>query len=264
MKKFLGIFLKNDREISILREANRIVAVILDAVEHEVKPGIRTIDLEEVALKWCQRFEVKPAFKGYRGFPYALCCSVNDQVVHGFPSDRVLVEGDIVSIDFGVVYQGFYGDSARTIAVGEISPGARNLMNVTSTALDVGIASATVGNNLYDISRSIQEYVEAQGCAVVKRFVGHGIGRSLHEKPEIPNFVPQRYTDIPLKSGMVLAIEPMVTTGRDEVEILADRWTAVTKDRSLAAHFEHTIAITSNGPEILSKSCSDQGSGINH
>jgi methionyl aminopeptidase len=254
VKKFLGILLKNDKEINILREANRIVSIILDALQEHVRPGIKTMELEELALTWCRRFNVKPAFKGYRGFPYAVCCSVNDQVVHGFPSDRVLEDGDIVSIDFGVVHQGFYGDSARTVAVGEIDPAAQKLMDVTLHALDAGIARAVVGNNLYDISRAIQKYVEAEGCSVVKRFVGHGIGRSLHEKPEIPNFLPQRYTDIPLKTGMVLAIEPMVTAGLDEVEILPDRWTAVTKDRSLAAHFEHTVALTPDGPEVLSRS----------
>lgn len=254
MKKFLGIFLKNDREISILREANRIVSIILDALQAHIRPGIRTIELEELALTWCERFNVKPAFKGYRGFPYAVCCSVNEHVVHGFPSDRVLVEGDIVSIDFGVVHQGFYGDSARTIPVGTIDAAAQKLLEVTRQALERGIAAVEAGKNLYDISRAIQGYVESEGCSVVKRFVGHGIGRSLHEKPEIPNFLPQRYKDIPLKTGMVLAIEPMVTIGREEVVILPDRWTAVTKDQSLAAHFEHTVALTSNGPEILSRS----------
>jgi len=264
VKKFLGIFLKNEKEINVLREANRRVSIILDALEEQIRPGIQTIELEQTALSLCDRFDAKPAFKGYRGFPFAVCCSVNDQVVHGFPSDRMLVEGDIVSIDFGVVYKGFYGDSARTIAVGSIDESTQNLLDVTRNALQIGIETMMIGNNLYDISRAIQGYVEKQGCSVVKRFVGHGIGRSLHEKPEIPNFVPQRYTDIPLKPGMVLAIEPMVTAGRDEVEILADRWTAVTKDHSLAAHFEHTVAITSNGPEILSRSHPEHGQGRSH
>lgn len=253
MKKFLGIYLKNENEIKILREANRIVAIILDALEEQVKPGIKTMDLEETALNWCERFDVKPAFKGYRGFPHAVCCSVNEQVVHGFPSQRILREGDIVSLDFGVIYQGFYGDSARTFPVGQVEHSTQKLLNITQESLRIGIESARVGNKLYDISGAIQTYVEDQGCSVVKRFVGHGIGRSLHEKPEIPNFVPQRHADIPLKTGMVLAIEPMVTSGKDEVEILPDRWTAVTKDHSLAAHFEHTIALTANGPEILSQ-----------
>jgi methionyl aminopeptidase len=264
VKKFLGIFLKNEKEINVLREANRRVSIVLDALEEKIRPGIRTIELEETALALCDRFGVKPAFKGYRGFPYAVCCSINDQVVHGFPSDRQLEEGDIVSIDFGVIHQGFYGDSARTFAVGSIADSSRNLMEVTRRALHVGIEHATTGNQLYDISRAIQGYVEGQGCSVVKRFVGHGIGRSLHEKPEIPNFLPQRYTDIPLKTGMVLAIEPMVTAGGDEVEILPDKWTAVTKDRSLAAHFEHTVAITSNGPEILSWSGPEHGRARTH
>ena len=264
MKKYMGIYLKNEKEINILREANRIVSIILDALQESVRPGIKTLELEEIALTWCSRFNVKPAFKGYRGFPYAICCSVNEQVVHGFPSDRILQDGDIVSIDFGVIYQGFYGDSARTFPVGSITDSTKKLLEVTSDALDIGIQTALVGSQLYDISRATQGHVENQGCSVVKRFVGHGIGRSLHEKPEIPNFIPQRYSDIPLKTGMVLAIEPMVTAGSDEVEILSDRWTAVTKDKSLAAHFEHTIAITANGPEILSKSFVEYGQGRIH
>jgi len=253
LKKYKGIFLKNKEEIGLMREANRIVALILAELEKEIAPGLTTLELERKAEDLCQKYKVKPAFKGYHGYPYILCCSVNEQIVHGFPSSRELQAGDILSVDMGVVYKGFYGDAARTFAVGDISPQARELMQVTEKSLYKGIEQAKVGNNLYDISAAIQNYVEAKGFHVVKRFVGHGIGTRLHEKPEVPNFVPVNANKLPLKVGMTLAIEPMVAVGTDEVEILKDNWTAVTKDGSLAAHFEHTIAITSEGPEILSQ-----------
>lgn len=253
MKKHRGIFLKNDQEIAVLLEANRIAGIILDELGKMVVPGTTSWELEEHANNLCSRYEVVPAFKGYLGFPYALCCSVNEEVVHGFPSKRALVDGDILSIDFGVKFQGFYGDTARTFPVGNISEGAARLLEVTRESLYKGIAQAMPGNDLYDISRAVQECVEAQGFSVVKRFVGHGIGRMLHEKPEIPNFVPRNCSRLPLKPGMVLAIEPMVAMGSDEVEILSDGWTAVTKDRSLSAHFEHSVAITKDGPIILSQ-----------
>ena len=253
MKKFRGIFLKNDYEIGLLREANRIVAQILQKLGEQLKPGIKTIELEELAIDLCHKYRVKPAFKGYHGYPYALCCSVNEQIVHCFPSQRRLEEGDIISIDMGVIYQGFYGDSAVTFPVGQITPEALRLLKVTEESLYRGIAEAKVGNDLYDISRAIQTYVEENGYHVIKRFVGHGIGTKLHEKPEVPNFVPKRALRLPLKKGMVLAIEPMVAVGTDQVEILSDKWTAITKDKSLSAHFEHTIAITKQGPLILSK-----------
>jgi methionyl aminopeptidase len=252
LKKYRGVYLKNENEIGLLQEANRIVAKILKALGEHVAPGRRTIEFEDIAQRLCREYGVKPAFEGYHGFPFALCCSVNEEVVHGFPSERVLKEGDIVSFDMGVIHEGFFGDSARTFPVGMIAPEVQRLLSVTRNALDRGIARARSGNDLYDISQAIQEYVEAEGYGVVKRFVGHGIGRSLHEKPEIPNFVPKRVVRLPLKPGMVLAIEPMVTIGADEVEVLADRWTAVTKDRSMSAHFEDTIAVTKDGPRVLS------------
>lgn len=253
MKKFRGIFLKNEREIGLLQEANRIVAEILKVLEAHVKPGVATMDFEEIAQELCKKNHVKPAFQGYHGFPFALCCSLNEEVVHGFPSkQRILCEGDIVSFDMGVICEGFYGDSARTYPVGAISEETKRLLDVTQMALKVGIDQAKPGHDLYEISKSIQDYVEGAGFAVVRRFVGHGIGRSLHEKPEIPNFVPKLKSPVILKPGMTLAIEPMVTAGTDEVEILPDRWTAVTKDRSLSAHFEDTIAITKDGAMILS------------
>lgn len=237
-----------------MREANRIVAIILDALGDHVAPGMATMELEDIARRMCDEFEVKPAFLGYHGFPFCLCCSVNEEIVHGFPSEkRILEAGDIVSVDMGVVYRGFYGDSARTYAVGEVTPEATRLMDVTKTSLMKGIELAQVGNKLHDVSAAVQEYVEDAGFHVVRRFVGHGIGRSLHEKPEVPNFVPAGLPNVPLKAGMTLAIEPMVTVGTPDVEILSDKWTAVTKDRSLAAHFEHTIAVTGEGPVILSQ-----------
>ncbi len=253
MKKYRGVFLKNDKEISLIREANRIVSIILDELGENVRPGVPTMLFEDICRERCAEFGVRPAFLGYQGFPYALCCSVNEEVVHGFPSEtRFLADGDIVSFDMGVVYEGFYGDSARTYAVGKVSDEAQKLMEVTHEALHRGIAEAVPGNNLYDISAAVQNYVEEFGFGIVRRFVGHGIGSHLHEKPEIPNFVPSGMTGVPLKAGMVLAIEPMVTMGTHEVEVLDDQWTAVTRDRALSAHFEHTIAVTSEGPRILS------------
>lgn len=253
MKKYRGIFLKNEKEIDCLREANRIVAAILDALGAMVAPGVRTMAFEDKARDMCRRYGVTPSFLGYNGFPFVLCCSVNEEIVHGFPSDRQLRSGDIVSFDMGVVYDGFHGDSARTYPVDEISPETQRLLAVTEESLRRGIDAARVGNQLYDISAAVQTCAEGAGYQVVRRFVGHGIGRKLHEKPEVPNFVPKGIAGVPLKPGMVLAIEPMISMGSAEVEILADNWTAVTKDRSLSAHFEHSIAVTANGPVVLSR-----------
>ena len=238
-----------------MREAGRIVSLILDELGQAVKPGVPTMLFEDIARRMCEQFGVRPAFLGYLGFPFAICCSVNEVIVHGFPSkERILQEGDIVSIDMGVVAGGFHGDSARTFAVGSISPKAQRLMDVTAESLRLGIAQAVSGNNLYDISAAVQECVEDAGFGVVRRFVGHGIGVKLHEKPEIPNFVPKGLSGVTLKPGMVLAIEPMVTEGGHDVEVLEDHWTAVTKDRKLAAHFEHTVAVTADGPLVLTVS----------
>lgn len=253
MKKFRGIFIKNEHEIGLLREANRIVAEILDRIGQVVEPGIKTSEIEVLANEICDKYKVKPAFLGYCGFPHSICCSVNEEIVHGFPSERDLKAGDIVSFDMGTVYHGFHGDAARTFAVGQVSPAAARLMEATKTGLEKGIEQAIPGNDLYDISRAVEEVANDYGYQVIKRFVGHGIGANLHEKPEIPNFVPKRASRLPLKSGMVLAIEPMFAEGTDQVKILSDRWTAVTKDGSLSAHFENTIAITHEGPRILSK-----------
>lgn len=238
-----------------MREANRIVSRILDEIGNAVEPGVNTMVFEEIARARCEQRNVRPAFLGYQGFPFALCCSINEEVVHGFPSrDKILKEGDIVSVDMGVVHQGFFGDSARTFGVGKVAESTQRLLDVTRESLAQGIAAAEVGNNLYDISAAVQKYVEDNGFGVVRRFVGHGIGTRLHEKPEVPNFVPKGVPGFPLKAGMTLAIEPMVTEGAVEVDILEDRWTAVTKDRKLSAHFEHTIVLTGKGAEILSVS----------
>jgi methionyl aminopeptidase len=256
MKKFQGVYIKNEREIACLAEANRIVANILDAVGDIIAPDLETMRIEELTLDICVKHKVKPAFQGYFGYPYAVCCSVNEQVVHGFPSARRLVEGDIVSVDVGVVYEGFVGDAARTWPVGRVSDEAQKLVRITEESLYIGIGKARPGNNVYDIGAAVQQFVESAGFNVVRRFVGHGVGVRMHEKPEVPNFKPA-FRGITLQPGMVIAIEPMVTEGTYEVDILEDKWTAVTRDRRLAAHFEHSVAITHGEPRILS--ISDRG-----
>ncbi|MDL1955976.1 MAG: type I methionyl aminopeptidase [Candidatus Desulfofervidus auxilii] len=247
------IILKAPWEIEKMRRSNAIVAEILAILKEAVKPGITTMELNELAEELCIKKGARPAFKGYRNYPYSLCVSINEEVVHGLPSKkRYLQEGDIVSLDFGVFYDGYYGDAAITVPVGKISANAKRLLEVTENALYKGIEQAREGRRVLDISAAIQTYVESHGYSVVRQFVGHGIGRSLHEDPQVPNF-GKPGKGAKLKVGMVLAIEPMVNEGTYEVEILPDGWTAVTKDRKLSAHFEHTVAITKNGPEILSK-----------
>jgi len=244
--------LKTPREIEILRKANAIVMEILLRLKEEVSPGKSTYDFEELVLRLCEKKGVKPAFKGYRGYPYALCISVNEEIVHGIPrKEKVLKEGDLVSFDFGVIYEGYVGDAAITVPVGEVSDLAQRLIRVTEEALYRAIEKARFGFKIGDISFTIQTTVEKEGFSVIRDFVGHGVGRSLHEPPEIPNFgKPGRGPKI--EPGMVLAIEPMVSSGNYEVKILEDGWTAVTKDGSLAAHFEHSVAVTPSGPVILS------------
>lgn len=256
MKKYHGAFIKNEREIAALREANRMVANILDAMGDLIAPGLPTMRLEELARDMCADYHVKPAFLGYGGYPFALCCSVNEQVVHGFPSDRKLEEGDIASLDMGVVFDGFVGDAARTFAVGTPSEEAARLMRVTEESLYIGIKQAVAGNDVYAIGAAVQQHVEAAGFNVVRRFVGHGVGARMHEKPEVPNF-RTNMRGLILQNGMTIAIEPMVTAGTYEVDILEDKWTAVTRDGKWAAHFEHSVAITPSGPRILS--VSDRG-----
>src|SRR6202049_2806706 len=243
------ILLKTAQEIALMRKANQIVAEILEAVAEAVRPGISTDELDRMAEDLIYKKGAKPAFKGYapRGvvYPKCLCVSVNDEIVHGIPSGRKLKAGDIVSLDFGVVYQGFYGDSARTVAVGPVPERVTRLLNVTRDSLYAGIAQARAGNRISDIARAVQETVERAGFSVVTDFAGHGIGRRLHEDPQVPNYFRPGMPNPRLREGMALAIEPMVNEGSPDLEILSDGWTAVTADGKLSAHFEHSIAITS-------------------
>ncbi len=246
------IILKSQDEIKRMAAAGRIVAEVLEEIRNIVAPDVTTLELDTFAESYIKSKGATPAFKGYRGFPASICTSVNEQVVHGIPSSERLRKGDIVSLDTGVYYKGFYGDAALTLTVGEVSNAAKKLLSVTEKSLYLGIEKAVAGNRLFDISSAIQNQAESEGFSVVRSFVGHGIGRELHEDPQIPNF--GRQGDGPmLKEGMTLAIEPMVNAGTWDVEILDDGWTAVTKDKKLSAHFEHTVAITSNGPVILTK-----------
>ena len=235
-----------------MEEANQIVAKTLSMLRRHIVPGVSTLQLDTLAEKSARDNGAIPAFKGYRGFPGSLCVSVNEQVVHGIPSKKVILkEGDILSIDFGVKYKGFYGDAAVTIPVGAISPEAQMLLDVTRESLKLAISQVRVGNRVSDISSAVQEYVEKNDFSVVRQFVGHGIGQQLHEPPEIPNY--KRSGRSPkLLAGMVLAIEPMVNAGTHEVKILSDGWTVVTSDRRLSAHFEHSVAVTEDGPLVLS------------
>ena len=246
------VILKLPDEIEKLRTSNLIVAEILSELRERVRPGVTTNELDSYCEELSRKKRVKPAFKGYRGYPFALCTSVNGEVVHGMPSDRPLVSGDILSLDFGVNYKGYYGDAAITVPVGAVSAEAMRLLKVTEAGLYDAIRQARAGNRLGDVSAAVQERVESAGFSVVRDFVGHGIGRSLHEDPQIPNY-GVRGRGIELKPGMVLAIEPMVNEGSYEVRVLPDGWTVVTKDGKLSAHFEHSVAITENGPDILSR-----------
>jgi len=247
------IILKSKREIDIMREANQIVADTHALLADKIEPGISTAELDKIAEEYINSRGAVPSFKGYQGFPASICISINEEVVHGIPSShRFLKNGDIVSIDIGSFYEGFNGDAARTHPVGEVSEDAKKLLEVTEKSLLTGIEKALIGNRLFDISHAVQEYVEANGFSVVRDYVGHGIGRDMHEDPQIPNFGPAGKGP-KLKEGMTLAIEPMVNIGSYDVETLEDKWTVVTKDGSLSAHFEHTIAVTTDGVEILSQ-----------
>jgi len=247
------IVLKNAEEIGRMRTASKYAMEVLLELKPYILEGVRTSDLETACEEMVRKREViKAAFKGYNGFPYCLCVSVNDEVVHGMPSDeRVLKEGDIVSLDFGAIYEGFYGDAAVTYPVGKVSAGARKLVSVTEASLYKGIDEVREGARLHDVSYAIQSFVEAEGFSVVREFVGHGIGRNLHEEPQIPNF-GVKGTGVRLKRGMVLAIEPMINEGTSDIIIKENGWTAATRDGRLSAHFEHTVALTEKGAEILS------------
>ncbi|BCL59796.1 type I methionyl aminopeptidase [Desulfomarina profundi] len=247
-----AVIVKNPAEIEIMAEANSIVSGALTLLKEVVRPGITTWELDRIAEEYCIRRKGRPAFKGYRGFPGSLCVSVNEEVVHGIPSrKRKLKKGDILSIDFGVEFKGFFGDSALTVAVGKVKPEIAFLLKVTEESLYRGIEQVVAGNHISDISQAVQNHVEGHGFSVVKQFVGHGIGSSLHEPPEIPNFYQGERTER-LRIGMVLAIEPMVNLGTGKVKVLKDGWTVVTADHKPSAHFEHSVAVTENGPRILS------------
>jgi methionyl aminopeptidase len=251
----MAIVYKTSAEIEKMRAANVVVCDVLDEIEAMVRPGITTLEMGDRAIALVKKHKVEPAFLGYGEppFPAVICISINDEVVHGIPGSRVLAEGDIVSLDFGVAKDGYYGDSARTIAVGQIGANARKLLDVTRESLERAIATCVVGNRVHDISQAVQEHVEANGFSVVRTFVGHGIGRRMHEEPPVPNFADGGRNPR-LRDGMVLAIEPMVNEGSYEVVVDArDHWTARTRDGKLSAHFEHSVAITEHGAVVLSR-----------
>lgn len=245
-----GIIIKNERDLELMRPACLLAGKVLNEVAGFVRPGVTTRQVDEFAAERIKSYGAKSAFLGYRKYPCHTCLSVNDEVVHGLASHRQLQLGDILSIDVGVLFNGFIGDTAKTVAVGGCTAAAQELMDVTEKSLYEGIAAAVVGNRVTDISRAVQTYVEKHGFSVVREFVGHGVGRSMHEEPQIPNFVDPR-SDQKLKPGMTLAIEPMVNAGAADVKTLKDRWTVVAVDGSLSAHFEHTVLVTDGQPEIL-------------
>jgi len=251
------IHLKNKEEIKKMRSAAQIVVEALHTLRDMVEPGVSTWELDLKAEEIAIKRGAKPAFKGYSDYPGSVCFAINSEVVHGIPSKKnILKEGDIVGIDFGVILDGFYGDSAITVPVGDISPMAHKLLKVTEESLLKGIQEAAPDNGLFEVSRAIQSHVEEMGFSIVRSFVGHGIGKNLHEDPQVPNFVPNngnRSSGVKLKPGMVIAIEPMVNVGKPDIKILNDGWTAVTVDGTLSAHFEHTVAVTDNGPVILTQ-----------
>ena len=244
------IEIRSEREIALIEDAGEVVKTVLREVGKLARPGVTTGELDREAEKLIKQLGSRPAFKGYRGFPGNICASLNEQVVHGIPGSARLKPGDILSVDVGVEKSGFYADAALTIEIGHAPENARKLVSVTKESLLLGIAKAVEGNRLFDISHAIQKYVEDNGYSIVRDFVGHGIGQKMHEDPEIPNFGKPN-TGPRLKKGMVLAIEPMVNEGSFEIEILGDGWTAVTRDRKLSAHFEHTVCVTDKGPKIL-------------
>lgn len=242
--------LKSEEDLKMLQRSGQILSRVMRSLEKIVKAGILTAEIDRFAEELIIREGAKPAFKGYQGFPATVCVSINEEIVHGIPGKRVIKEGDIISLDLGVNYSGYFSDAAITLAIGKVSPEINKLIQVTREALAEGIKKAVIGNNLSDVSHRIQSFVEGNGFSVVRQFVGHGIGLSLHEEPEIPNFGSPHQGPV-LKKGMVLAIEPMVNMGSWESEILPNGWTAVTKDRLASAHFEHTVAVTEKGPKIL-------------
>jgi len=249
----MGIIIKTSEEIALMREAGKIVAEVLQLLTNKIRPGITTAELDEAADEYARNRGGIPSFKGYNGFPATICVSINEEVVHGIPTyKRRLHEGEIVSLDFGVIYKGLQGDAAVTVGVGQIDQKAKSLIAVTEGALLEGIQMVRAGNHLSDISWAIQNYVESRGFSVVRQYVGHGIGRNMHEEPQIPNFGQPGRGPV-LRPGMVLALEPMVNVGTWRTRVKADNWTVVTEDGSLSAHFEHTVLVTADDPEILTK-----------
>ncbi|OGD10763.1 MAG: type I methionyl aminopeptidase [Candidatus Aminicenantes bacterium RBG_13_62_12] len=246
-----AINFKTDQELAAMRRSGQIVGQILAELRTLVRPGVKTRDLDAYAETRAGEMGAEPAFKGYRGYPASLCTSVNEEIIHGIPSDRVLREGDIVGLDFGILFQGFYGDAAVTCPVGRVDSRADALIEASEAAFFKGLEQLREDKRISDISHAIQACVESQGFSVIRDFVGHGIGRALHEEPQIPNFGTPGHGP-KIRAGLVLAIEPMIAAGRPGAEVLRDGWTACTRDRSLAAHFEHTVALTEAGPEILS------------
>lgn len=247
----MSIIIKSEKEIELMRESGRILAKVLEELEKYVRPGLSTLDIDQKCAGIIKSYDCIPSFLNYNGFPASICVSINQEVVHGIPSkDRILRYGDIVSLDCGVIYQGFHSDAARTVAVGEISKDAKQLIEVTEQSFYEGIKFAKAGHHLHEISEAIQTYVEAFGFSVVRDLVGHGIGRNLHEEPQIPNF-SQKRRGPKLEAGMTLAIEPMINAGRYDVYWMEDDWTVVTEDESLSAHYENTILITDGEPEIF-------------
>jgi methionyl aminopeptidase len=249
------ITIKSARELALMREAGRIVAQVLAEIRETVAPGMTTADLESVAGRIIvDEHGAIPSFKGYRGFPGMVCASINEEIVHGIPGQRVLHEGDIVSVDVGVIYKGYHGDAAITVGVGEIDAESQRLMDVTAEALRIGIEASRPGNWTWDISKAIQAYVESQGLSVVREYTGHGIGQNMHEDPQILNYYEPRIgSRVRLRPGMTFALEPMVNAGGWQTKVLDDHWTVITADRSRSAHFEHTVAVTKSGPEIMTR-----------
>jgi methionyl aminopeptidase len=248
----MGIIIKSPSEMEMMRQVGRIVAAILELLMKRIEPGMITEELDAITARELRMYGATSSFKGYRGFPANLCVSVNDELVHGIPGKRVLEEGDIVSLDFGALYRGFHGDAALTVGVGKISPQAEALLKATEGALWAGIAAARGGGHLSDISAAIQSFAESRGFSVVREYVGHGIGRQMHEEPQIPNFGSPGQGPV-LKKGMTLALEPMLNAGGWRTKVASDQWTVTTADGSLSAHFEHTIAITDGEPEVLTR-----------
>jgi methionyl aminopeptidase len=246
----MGVIIKSDREIAVMRRAGRVVATVLGILIKELRAGMKTKELDAIAGREIAQLGAKPSFKGYRGFPANLCVSVNDEIVHGIPGERVLAEGDIVSLDLGAIVDGFQGDAAVTAGIGDIGREAARLLTTTEAALEAGINKAYAGARLGDISAAIQEHAESRGYSVIREYTGHGIGREMHEEPQIPNF-GKRDTGLVLERGMTLALEPMVSVGDWRTRLGSNRWTVSTADGSLSAHFEHTVAITDAAPEVL-------------